>query len=434
MSLGLKDTLSLFVLLLFCTNNAKSQPFAPDKTANVSVCIFEQQKPTSLILKPQTGKFRVFAGGKMVAELGLNELLFVTTAKGKVRVRTIAKPLGSFTRILVKNVKDTATFSLRAIDTPLPPRIYCGNISFSATSNSIQSILEIDFEHYISGVVESEVGGKQVAEMYKVQAIIARTYALSNLRKHEADGYQLCDGVHCQAFKGLPTVKGIVEACEQTRDLVVVNRDNSMITAAFHANCGGQTVNSEDVWPKFKSYLRSTKCPYCATSKSYAWRLSIPIEKWATYIAEKGASSSDVIPKTYQQKSRKAYVEIGKVAIPLHTIRKDLALRSTYFSYKQVGDSIVFTGKGYGHGVGLCQDGASSMAKLNMPYEQIIAFYYKGCKVVNRQLATVETDSSDTPANIENISNQIIDSLETQTVYKKEDSTLHQKRLYPKRL
>lgn len=430
MKSGLKATLIICAHLVLGLLNVNAQPFA---ATSISVCVYEQQKPSSLILKPQTGRFRVFGGGRLLVELNPNELLFVTTAKGKVRIRTIAKALGTFPKVLVKNICDTATFSLKAIDTPLVPRCYSGNISFTAKDNSILSILDIDFERYISGVVESEIGGKQVQEMYKVQAIIARTYALSNLKKHEADGYQLCDGVHCQAFKGLPTVKNILEACEQTHDMVVVNRDNAMITAAFHANCGGQTVNSEDVWPKFKSYLRSTRCPYCSSSKSYAWRLSVPVEKWISYTSEKGVSTSDALPKSYQQKSRKAYLEVGKVAIPLRTIRKDLALRSTYFSYKQVGDSIIFTGKGYGHGVGVCQDGASAMARMNMSCNQIIAFYYKGCKIVNRQQATPETDSTNSPI-LDGIPNQIIDSIATQTVYKKEDSTLHQKRLYPKRL
>ncbi len=332
----------------------------------------------------------------MLVELQKDELLFITAAKGKIRIRTIERALGTYGRVLVKAADDSATFSLKTVN-PVSKnqRVYSGSIAFTPKASGVESILDTDFEQYVAGVVEGEIGPRQVLEMYKVQAIIARTFALSHMGKHAGEKCNLCDDVHCQVFKGIPSSNPtIAKGCELTRDLVVVNRSNELITAVFHANCGGQTANSEDVWPKYKSYLRSCPCPYCSKSRSYRWRMGVAVSKWDRYLEDNGVKvTSDFIPQPFEQRSRKAMVELENITLPLAKVRKDLGLRSTFFSYAQVGDSIVFTGKGYGHGVGLCQDGASNMARMNMTYQQIIGYYYKNCIIINRQNATPEKDS-----------------------------------------
>jgi SpoIID/LytB domain len=375
------------------TSMLSAQPYAPSKSSKILISVYSQQHPQSLILKPQQDAFKVFGGGVMLAELKKDELLFITSSNGKVRIRTIDRALGTFAKVLVKSSKDSAIFSLNpANPSSKNPRRYAGSITFTATDAGVVSILQTDFEQYIAGVVEAEIGGKQQLEMYKVQAVIARTYAIGHMDKHKSENFNLCDDVHCQAYKGMPSSNpDIAKGCEQTRDMVVVNVDNELITAVFHANCGGQTVNSEDVWPKYKSYLRSCPCPYCSNSQNYKWRMSVPRSKWDKYLETNGVTvSSDQLPNKFKQEKRKSVAELGNVAFPLYKVRKDLGLRSTFFSFTQVGDSIIFSGKGYGHGVGLCQDGASNMARMHMSYQHIISYYYKGCKIINRQNALPE--------------------------------------------
>lgn len=372
-----------------------AQPYAPTGSSKILISLFTKEKPLSLILKPQQGGFRVFGGGLMLVELHADELLFVTAAKGKIRIRTIERALGTFSRVLVKAAVDSTTFSLKTVDpTSKNQRVYSGSVAFTPKGSSVESILETDFEKYVAGVVEGEIGPNQVLEMYKVQAIIARTFALSHMEKHSGEKYNLCDDVHCQVFKGISSSNlAIAKGCELTRDLVVVNRSNELITAVFHANCGGQTANSEDVWPKYKSYLRSCPCPYCSKSRSYRWRMGVAVSRWDRYLEDNGVKvTSDFVPQPFEQHSRKAMVELENITLPLAKVRKDLGLRSTFFSYAQVGDSIVFSGKGYGHGVGLCQDGASNMARMNMTCQQIIGYYYKNCIITNRQNATPERE------------------------------------------
>ena len=117
---------------------------------------------------------------------------------------------------------------------------------------------------YIAGVSESESGKKDnILEYYKVQAIICRTYALKNSGKHIKEGYNLCDQEHCQVYKGRCTNPEILLAVSKTTGIIIVDRYNQPINAAFHANCGGQTLNSEDVWSKPLDYLKSVPDTFC---------------------------------------------------------------------------------------------------------------------------------------------------------------------------
>lgn len=383
------------ILLLAVGTGLKAQPYAMPTVKGIAVSVFEREKPRSLVLKPQDASFSVYSGEKKVASLKKNETLFLTIAKGGgMRVRTIARALGMLKNVSVRGATDSSQFVLQSVTPNVGGRLYAGRIDFSVRNGILKSVLTTPFDLYVAGVVAAEIGTKQVLEMDKVQAIIARTYALQNLDKHKNDGFNLCDNVHCQAFKGIvPNMSLITEACNATRDLVVVDQDNEMITAVFHANCGGQTANSEDVWEKRKEYLRSVKCPYCSNSKNYRWSKGVAADDWFAFahVCEPHAD----VPLAYSQTEREATIRIGAVDVSLKKVREALGLRSAYFSFSKVGDSVVFEGKGYGHGVGLCQDGASSMARLNMSYEQIISYYYTGCKVVNIHNALPEEPKDD---------------------------------------
>src|SRR5208337_2379392 len=101
------------------------------------------------------------------------------------------------------------------------------------------------------------------------------TYALKNSRKHITEGYNLCDMVHCEVYKGRCTKPEIILAVSKTSGEVIVDKDNQLINAAFHANCGGQTVNSEDVWSKSATYLKSVNDTFCINMPKARWEKTI---------------------------------------------------------------------------------------------------------------------------------------------------------------
>lgn len=260
------------------------------------------------------------------------------------------------------------------------------NIEIKIVNNQLQMVNVMTIDTYISGVVEAEGGPNHDLEYYKAQAVISRTYALSQYYKHIDDGYNLCDQTHCQVFNGLPKHEHImVNAAEQTKSLVIVDENANLITAAFHSNCGGRTNNSEHVWSRPLSYCVAREDTFCIKMPNSNWEKRIPVNDWKNYLAKKRLSSSDSANYAYFPGEKEVYYREGETRVPLVDMRKDLKLKSTYFSAYQEGDEMVLVGQGFGHGVGLCQEGAIRQAQLGYNFEDIIHFYYYNVKIIPYQ-------------------------------------------------
>lgn len=237
-----------------------------------------------------------------------------------------------------------------------------------------------DFENYVAGVIESEAGKEQTMEFYKVQAVICRTYALGHQRRHEQEGFNLCDQVHCQVYKGMSRFNPEISlAAKSTQGEVVVDTNMDLITASFHSNCGGHTLNSEEVWTYALPYLRAKKDTFCLEGNHATWESEILRSAWLTYLEERSGDLSKVPAKdlyTIRQPERSINFSIADSTVPLKDIRRKWFLNSTYFEMDEDGDKLVLKGRGFGHGVGLCQEGAMGMVKLGYSYQDVLTFYY----------------------------------------------------------
>jgi stage II sporulation protein D len=265
------------------------------------------------------------------------------------------------------------------------PGIYSGDLQCIADMGSIIFINICDIETYIAGVVKAEGGNGKRAEYFKTQAIIARTYTYKYFNKHIADRYNLCDDTHCQVFNGIVTDTIITNATGDTKGMVIVTPDSNLIIAAFHSNCGGETSPSEYAWPSKQSYLVKVKDPWCTRSRNATWEKEIPVESWINVLERHGYSgpSDSTSVFDFDQPSRVQDYVTGSFRLQFSRIRSELDLRSSWFSVKADGDSIKLSGRGYGHGVGLCQEGAIVMAGKGKDYSEIITFYYPGVKILN---------------------------------------------------
>lgn len=271
-------------------------------------------------------------------------------------------------------------------------KYYGGQLQLSSNKGFIFALNILPIESYLPGVLEAEVGSNRPPEYYKVQAIICRTYTLSHLRRHEMEDFNLCDKEHCQAFKGFvkPGTE-IHKAVKKTEDIVIVDSNFMLITAAFHANCGGQTVNSEDVWNKKLDYLRSIRDTFCLREKSALWTKEISEENWIQKMHQLSKDyhheeDSLLINKDFyfKQSTRKKFYDVNNSChIPLKDMRVLMELKSTYFNTSYRNGSITLNGRGFGHGVGLCQDGAIRMSKLGYSYKSILHFYYQNVSIVH---------------------------------------------------
>jgi stage II sporulation protein D len=337
----------------------------------------------------QKGTYAVTAGDQTLFVYYAGQSLDLTASSGKVNVFYDGTNYTSNKRIELIAMGESS-FSITPAGQKKSPRIYQENLIAFEYSGRLQLVNEIELEDYVSGVIEAESGSGNELEYYKVQAVISRTYALNNKTRHLAEGYQLCDATHCQVYHGKPRAEPMAEVASfNTRDIVIVDADINLITAAFHSNCGGKTVNAQDVWSKPLSYCESRTDSFCLVMPHSNWEKTIPLERWNNYLESK-RSDFEIDPKDSASylpyADRQYFVADSTMRIPLRVMREDLKLKSTSFRMSKVNDQVKFTGQGFGHGVGLCQEGAMRMAQLDYCYEAIIHFYYKDVHLIPRYM------------------------------------------------
>ena len=246
-------------------------------------------------------------------------------------------------------------------------------------------------DRYVEGVTEAESGKGHQIEYYKVQSLIARTYALANLQRHATNGFHLCDEVHCQAYKGKARFEPrIQEATLATKDQVLVDHNIKLITAAFHSNCGGQTLNAEHVWSRPLSYLVGRPDTFCLAMPNSQWEKRMKRSDWNHYlqknaIDESQAMNDSALMHSYQPTLRPHFFADSSARIRMTSVRRDLGLRSAFFVVEEQGDTIRFMGRGFGHGVGLCQEGGMRMAQLGYDCRSILHYYYKDVHIIDRR-------------------------------------------------
>lgn len=286
--------------------------------------------------------------------------------------------IGRFKEVSVIAGSISGSFSVKPNKPALPPRIYAQNVALRAVRGNIVIINKLDEDYYLAGVCEAEAGCSAPAAYYKVQAIMSRTYLYAHFDRHANDGFNMCDGVHCQAYKGLQTNCAIVrKSVAQTDGILVIDMHKKPIAPTFSANCGGQTSNSEFVWKNKLPYLRSTTDTYCRHARGAQWTKRIPLAQWRAYMQQNGLHANSNADYNFVQNERKRYYAIGKNRIELTKIRQQFGLRSAFFSVSVSGGEVVLTGRGYGHGVGVCQEGAMAMAAAGLPYKKILQHYYR---------------------------------------------------------
>ncbi len=261
-------------------------------------------------------------------------------------------------------------------------------------------------EEYVLATVLSETapprGDPAGAErMFEVQAIVARTYAVANLGRHASQGFDLCDSTHCQVvdlsrLTRSPWVAVARRAVERTAGRILVY-DGRPIQALFHADCGGRTSGADEVWGGAPvPYLTGHADDLPHHAKHMVWKYEITGARLRAALARNGgpelgsaAARVEVTARDSAGRARRVTVA-GKATVILrgedfrsavNAVAGPLAIRSTWFTVKRAGARFVFEGRGFGHGVGLCQTGALARARAGESARDILAVYYPGAAI-----------------------------------------------------
>ena len=259
-----------------------------------------------------------------------------------------------------------------------PTRPYLGKVTIRPNLIYLETIVKVPVEPYIAGVVEAEGGMSAEPEYHKAQAVLARTWLITNMGKHKKEGYHIKDDQSSQAFKGVPHGKHaaiISAAVAQTKDTIATYSGKPII-GFYHSNSGGQTVLPQDVWSQELPYCRAVFDPFSKKESKYRWTKDISLSDWKAYfkIAEDfdwGAFFTEL------PEGRQTHYTIGDQTFKLETLRRHFKLRSTYFTARVEGDAIHLEGYGFGHGVGMAQQGAMRMAVGGFQWKEILDFYFQ---------------------------------------------------------
>ena len=258
---------------------------------------------------------------------------------------------------------------------------YSGNIDVWKGESGLYLINELPMEEYIKDVVTEEVGPNWEMEALKAQAVVSRTYALYQKRMNGDSIYHIASSVLHQVYKGNNHDVRVAYAVAETSG-EILTFDNRPIAAFFHSTCGGRTENPEDVFGKSYPYLRSVQSN-CEISPYWIWERRIQLTEIEKALNMSGIKVISI--KSYTSTKRVKQLDITSDAkittINATNLRKALGwsrLPSTNFTIVREGDSMIFEGKGYGHGVGLCQWSTQEMAREGKNYKEILSFFYPG--------------------------------------------------------
>jgi len=307
------------------------------------------------------------------------------TSDNKIQLKHGVRLLGYFNEVILTPTDKDLALRLRPRRPILKERKYRDGFKVEVGEKGLTIINTVTFKNYLGGVVESEGGGGKHIEYYKAQAVLSRTYALKHLGRHREEGFSLCDQVHCQAYHNMliftEDIEKAVVATEGEFILDTVSR--RLVDGYFHANCGGQTSRSDYVWNKNIPYLQPFKDTFCVHTRQATWEKKIPKTEWRNFLVNNyfyPIEDSIYAAKIYdfEQIDRKAFYISPHLGIPLRDLRYHFKLKSTLFSCYPEGQYVILKGRGFGHGIGLCQEGAMNMADYGISYRDILSFYFEG--------------------------------------------------------
>ena len=263
-------------------------------------------------------------------------------------------------------------------------------------NGQLRVLLTMDSERYVALALEGEATTTQPSEWLKAMAVTIRTFALENAGRHAKEGFDLCDSTHCQALRYAKPAPDMERAVQETagETLWYAGRRAEVF---YTQNCGGKSEAAAEAWPGVHvPYLSEHDDPWCVRRGAAEWHAEVPVANVVAVSRAQGwklpatITSVRVVKRTAAGRARllefdgagtAATVSASSFRFAIDRVMGWNRLRSDWYSVSLSGSALDFTGRGYGHGVGLCQAGAQEMASEGRSYREILAFYFPGTKL-----------------------------------------------------
>jgi len=270
-------------------------------------------------------------------------------------------------------------------------------VAIAARSGVLVIVVTMPVESYVERVVASESGTADSVESMKALAIVVRSFAL-----HEAHGhadYDLCDSTHCQLLhwggdgeRGAPAHTATIATAGETLWF-----HGQRALAYFGKDCGGRTASPAEIWPHAKavSYLPSQPDRFCTRDGGREWASEITRADLTSALATHGLAApgwQNIAITRRGESGRAVTLRLDNIEVDADEFRLAVGetlgwnqIPSTWFEVTRQGDSFAFHGRGWGHGVGLCQKGAAAMAQQGRSAGEILQQYFPGARAVDEE-------------------------------------------------
>jgi stage II sporulation protein D len=261
-----------------------------------------------------------------------------------------------------------------------------GRIRVTERKGRLLAVAVVPLEEYVTAVVSREAPKTFHPEALSAVAVAVRTYALLAMGKPREPTHDVVSGVEDQVFDGMDNVAGVCRQAAMATAGEVLSYRGGLARAVYHSTCGGRTENAKDAWGSDVPYLRSVPCDDCADSPVRRWDYRMNAKEGRRVallfgVRADGGLTLEVTGRSSTGRASRVRISSGRVAreVSAASFRREAGysrVRSLKMEIVPVGDGWLFTGHGYGHGVGMCQWGADGMAKSGRTYRQILARYY----------------------------------------------------------
>ncbi len=268
-------------------------------------------------------------------------------------------------------------------------REYAGVLEVVAQPDGLVVINELPLEEYLMGVLRAEVGDQAPAEMLRAQAIAARTYGAYHRELFASRLYHLAASTAHQMYAG--RVAPDSPAWGAVRDTTgqILLWEGELFPAFYHTDSGGHTEDPRAVFGTTgMPALRPVRVEVPTGSPHQDWRLDVPLGQLGAQLARQGVAVGRLVGLDVLERSASRRVALlavrgaaGTATLRGHDFRRIVGydtLKSTLFTVTVSGALARFTGRGYGHGVGLDQWGARAMAERGWTAPEILHYYYRG--------------------------------------------------------
>ena len=270
-----------------------------------------------------------------------------------------------------------------------------GTVDILKGNNALlYAINRLNVEDYLYGVMHHEVAPWWPMEVLKAQAIAARTYALYQAQVSRPVEFDLKSSTSSQVYGGSTTEKFRTKRAVDLTVGEVLVYQGKIFPAYFHATCAGVTAGAQELWKIDLAPLSGgARCTFCRLSPHFYWQVKVPVSEIEEKMAKYGHPVGRILKIeiiTQTSSGRVGSLRITGTAGDFVMAAKDFRIwiggdriRSTCFAVILKEDMAEFSGRGWGHGVGLCQWGALGQALLGHDHEKILKFYYPGAEIVS---------------------------------------------------